>query len=227
MNRSIVGRLVAKDLYLYRWLMVTALLAGVVSLVISSVSPGDNVATGLNPGVVLFMTTIIAFGIFISMLGILKERQDGSQLFVLSLPVSPGEYAIAKVWAALAAFLVPWMLLTAGVILATLVTGAPRGGLPAFVLMMRYFLANFCLLMAIIVITMSELWSIVGILATNIVLTLFLMNLGRLPGIAGHSQDAAATWAPAATRIMAIELAVAALSLVLAIQLPSRRKDLV
>ena len=29
MNRSIVGRLVAKDLYLYRWLMVTALLAGV------------------------------------------------------------------------------------------------------------------------------------------------------------------------------------------------------
>ncbi|HYC92897.1 MAG TPA: AAA family ATPase [Thermoanaerobaculia bacterium] len=110
MNRSITGRLVAKDLYLYRPLIACALVAGVASLVLSRFSAGDHVSTGVNAGVVLFMTTIIAFGIFIAMGGILKERQDRSQLFVLSLPIAPAQYAMAKVGAALIAFLVPWIV---------------------------------------------------------------------------------------------------------------------
>src|SRR5262245_1361248 len=115
MKRSIVSRLIAKDLYLYRWLIVGALIAGMASLFISRYSGGDNVTTGLNVGILMFMSTVIAFGIAISMIGILKERQDKSQLFVLSLPVSTRQYSIAKVGAALIAFLVPWFVLTAGV----------------------------------------------------------------------------------------------------------------
>ena len=65
--------------------------------------------TGLNIGILLFMTTVIAFGVFLPMLGILKERLDRSQLFVLSLPMSAGAVLVAKVRAALIAFLVPWL----------------------------------------------------------------------------------------------------------------------
>lgn len=223
--RSIVGRLVAKDLYLYRWLIASALIAGVVSLVISRFSEGDNVDTGLNIGIFLFMTTIIAFGIFIAMFGILKERQDKSQLFVLSLPVSPAQYSMAKVWAALIAFLVPWLVLTAGVVVATVLSGGPNGGIPFFVLMMTFFLTNFCLLMAVVVITMSELWSIAGILITNVSVTPFLAKVGNLPGVAGRSQDALATWSPTILTVLGIEIALILLSLGLAFYLPSRKKD--
>jgi ABC-type transport system involved in multi-copper enzyme maturation permease subunit len=216
MNRSIVGRLVAKDLYLYRWLIAGALLAGVASLVLSRFGKGDNVSTGPNVGILLFMTTIITFGVFISMLGILKERQDRSQLFVLSLPVSAAQYSTAKVLAALIAFLVPWLVLTAGVVVLTLLSEGPHGEIPFFVVMMAFFLGNFCILMAVIVNTASEIWPIAGILITNVSVPIFLSRVGRLPGVAGRAQDAAATWSPAILTVLGIEIALILLSLGLA-----------
>lgn len=227
MKRSIVGPLIAKDLYLYRWLIAVALFAGVASLVVSGFSEGDNVSTGVNVGFLLFMTTIIAYGVFIPMIGILKERQDKSQLFVLSLPVSPGQYSMAKVLAALIAFLVPWLVLTVGVVVATALSGKPSGGIPFFVAMMTFFLVNFCVLLTLIVITMSEGWAIAGILITNVSVTLFLFKISRLPGIARHAQDAAATWSPTILCLLAIEIFLILLSLGLAFSLPSRKKDFV
>jgi hypothetical protein len=227
MNRSIVARLIAKDLYLYRWLMGGGLAAGIASLVISRFSAGDNVNTGVNIGFLLFVTTVIAFGIFIAMLGILKERSDKSQLFVLSLPVSPAQYWAAKVWAALIAFGGPWLALTASVVLAVALTGAPAGDMPFFLAMMGFFLGNFCLLTAVIVITTSELWAVAAILVTNVSVTVFFSKVSALPGVAGRSHDAAATWSPEILTVLAFELALIVLSLALALYLPSRKKDFV
>ncbi len=217
MNRSIVGRLIAKDLYLYRGLIAAALLAGVAALVVSRFSEGDNVTTGLNLGFLLFMTTIIAFGIGIVMLGILKERKDKSLLFVLSLPISATQYALVESrFRRSVAFLVPWLALTAGVVVLTAVTDLPAGGLPFFVAMMAFFLANFCVLLAVIAVTQSELWAVVGILVTNLSVTLFLVNVGKLPGVAGRAEDAAATWSPEILTVLGLEAALILLSLGLA-----------
>ncbi|MEZ5312488.1 MAG: hypothetical protein R2862_01990 [Thermoanaerobaculia bacterium] len=49
---------------------------------------------------------------------------------------------------------------------------------------MGCFLVNFCILLAVVVITASEAASIVGILVTNVLVTLFLMRVGSLPGVA-------------------------------------------
>jgi ABC-type transport system involved in multi-copper enzyme maturation permease subunit len=227
MNKSIVGRLIAKDLYAYRWLIAAAFVAGVASLVLSSTSEGDNVSTGPNLGIILFMTTIIAFGIFIPMIGILKERQDKSQLFVLSLPVSAAQYSFAKVLAALIAFLGPWLVLTAGVVVLTLRSDRPHGGIPFFVVTMTFFLVTFCVLMTVVVTTMSEVWSVIGILMTNVSVTLFLFKVGRLPGVAGRAQDAVATWSPTILVLLGIEIVLILASLALALFLPSRKRDFV
>jgi len=226
MNRSIAARLIAKDLYLYRWLMVLAVVAGFLSFVVSRFSSGDHVTTGMNAGILLFITTVIAFGISIPML-VLKERQDKSQLFVLSLPVSPAQYSIAKVGAAVVAFLLPWLTLTGAVVLITVLSDRPDGGLPFFVLMMTFFFTNFCLLMALTVITMSEMWVVAGILVTNISVPLFLSKVAGHPGIAGRSRDAVAVWSPAFFTILAIELALILASLALAFYIPARNRDFI
>ena len=192
MNRSVFSRLVAKDLYLYRWMIAGALVASVGSLVVASVSAGDGVTTGLNLGMLLYITTIIAFGIFVSMAGILKEHQDQSRLFVLSLPISAAQYSAAKVCSAVIAFLGPWLLLTVGGVVATALSGRPSGAMPYFVVMMTFLLLNFCLLLAIVVITLSESWAIAGILMTNVSVTAFFANVGSLPGVAARGPDATA-----------------------------------
>jgi ABC-2 type transport system permease protein len=225
-HRSVTGRLIAKDLYLYRWLILGSLLAGVASLVLSRFTGGDDATTGPNLGILLFITTIIAFGVSLPIL-VLQEHENKSQLFVLSLPVSPAQYSIAKVAAALIAFLVPWLTLTVGVVVLTAATPAPDGGIPFFVAMMTFFLVNFCLLIALTVITMSWLAAISGILITNFSVTVFLVQVGRLPGIEGRSQEAVATWSPAILTVLGIELAAILLSLGLAFVLPSRKKDFV
>ena len=224
-ERSILGRLVAKDLYLYRWLILATLLAGIASLVLLAWSDGDG-ATGLNLGFLLFLTVIIAFGCSLPMI-LLKEHQTRAQLFVLSLPVSLAQYSIAKVAAALLAFLVPWAALTGGVVVLTLSSAAPDGGLPFFVALMTFLLGNFCLLTALTVITMSEVAAIAGILVTNVSVTVFLVHLAKLPGIAGRSQEADAVWSPQVLTVLGLELVVILLSLALAFYLPSRRKDFV
>lgn len=210
-----VARLIAKDLYMYRGVMAGALVAGVVSLVVSVVDGRDNVTTGLNIGFLLFITTIITFGVVVAMFGILRERQDQSQLFVLSLPISAGQYARAKVLAAVAAFGIPWSVLTVGVVGLTVATGQPTSGLPFFLALMLFFFCNFCLLTAVIVLSMSEVWAIIGILVTNLSVTLFVMyvaawNVGWDSTLAG---------------IVTVELAVAVSSIGLAMYVPSRRRD--
>jgi hypothetical protein len=224
-NRTIVGRLIAKDLYLYRGLIVAALVAGVLSLAVSHWSERDNVTTGPNPGFLLFLTTIVAFGVTLPMYGILRERQERSQLFVLSLPVSPAQYAIAKVGAALVAFLLPWLALTAGVVAVTMTTAAPDGPMPFFVALMTFLLFNFCLLTALAVATRSELVSVLGILVTNVSVTLFIYQLAGLPGVAGAQGNAEANWSPAILTVLAVEAFAILLALGVAFYLPSRRKD--
>ena len=228
----IVRRLIAKDLYLQRWLIAGATVAGGLSLVLSSSGAGNAgdggaVSRGPNLGFLLFITTIITFGIFVAMFGVFKEHQEKSRLFVLSLPVSPAQYLRAKLWAALLAFLAPWTLFTAGVVAALGLGGGAAGSIPFFVALMGCFLVNFCILLAVVVITSSEAASIVGILVTNVLVTLFLMRVGSLPGVAAANGGAVAVWTPTILALLAIEAAVVLLALGLAFYLPSRQSDFV
>ena len=228
----IVRRLIAKDLYLYRWLIVGALGIGSVSLVLSSSSPGGTtadggVSQGPNLGFILFMTTLITFGIFIAMFGVFKEHQEKSRLFVLSLPVSPAQYLRAKLWAALLAFLGPWLFFTVGVVASLATSGQPRGPIPFFVLMMTLFLANFCILLAVVVLFPSEVAAIVGILFTNILVSLFMIRVGSLPGIAEFHGGTEAVFSSTTLVLLAAEVALIVLALALAHYLPSRQRDFV
>jgi len=222
--RSVLVRLVAKDLHLYRWLIAGTLAAGVATLALTGHGGSD---AGLDLGFLLYLTTLITFGILVPMLGILKERQDQSRLFVLSLPVSPAGYVAAKVASALAVFLVPWLALTAGVVVLTLATDRPDGALPFFVTLMGFLFGNFATLTALVATAKSELWAVAGILVTNVSVTPFLIHLGQLPGVAGRTGDAVATWSPEILTLLALEGVWILAALALAVWLPTRRRDIV
>ena len=66
-----VWRLIRKDLYLYRWLIGGALVAGLASLLIADINDMSG-----NIGFILLMTSIVALGVFIAIYGIMTERQD-------------------------------------------------------------------------------------------------------------------------------------------------------
>jgi ABC-type transport system involved in multi-copper enzyme maturation permease subunit len=220
MSRSIVRRLIAKDLYLYRWMIVGAAIAGIAALVVT----GVHEITGL----ILFLTSIVALGVFIALYGFLVERKEKSLLFVLSLPVSPMQYTTAKILAALIAFLVPWTLLLVTVLAVNFAFDPPPdGNIPFTIAMMFLFLANFCILIALLLITGSEPWAIAGILVTNFSVPVFMNTVRGLPGIGEHVDGPVAVWSTAILTALGIQAAVIALSLGLAFYVQSRRKDFV
>lgn len=222
MSTSVVMRLIAKDLYLYRWFALFGTLAGLAALPLM----GANSANLANLGMIVFITTVIVAGVFIAMFGVLKERQDKSLLFVLSLPVSPVQAVAAKLAAALIGFIVPWLVLT--LVPVALIAGSdatPDGRIVSFVALMAFFLANFCVLLALVAVSPNERWAIAGLIVTNIAASCFVVVLPQLPGIAEYRQEEVAVWSATALILIGTCLATAATAPLLALWALSRKRD--
>jgi len=221
MSSSIVWRLIAKDLYLYRWLMGAALGVGFASLFIPRIGDGPN-----NIMLILLLTSVVALGIFIGIYGIMNERKEKSLLFVLSLPISTMQYTIAKVGAALIAFLIPWAILTASIVVLTLTFDPPPDGmLPTSLTMMLFFVANFCVLITLALIAHTEFWSVAAIMATNISVSFYMTTVPGLPGIREHLNSPTPVWSPAILTVLGVEATVIVLSLAALFFFQSKKKD--
>lgn len=223
MSNSMVWRLIRKDLYLYRWLIGGAIVASLGSLVIAGISEMSGTI-----GFILMLTSIVALGVFIAIYGIMTERKDKTLLFVLSLPISTTQYTAAKVASSLIAFLIPWLVLTVTIVVLTVALDEPLDGrLPFSVTMMFFFLANFCVLIAVLLISGTEVWAVVGVVFTNILVSVYLATVQQLPGIREYLEGPIAVWSPTILTILGVEAAVIALSLGLTFFVQSRKKDFV
>ena len=60
-----------------------------------------------NIGALIWLTTIIAFGVMLAIYGVMNERKEHSLQFVLSLPLSVSDYVRAKLLGLLLCFLGP------------------------------------------------------------------------------------------------------------------------
>lgn len=223
MKRSIMTRLVLKDVYMNRMFIVGSLFAVLLSLFIATLSE-----TGFTIGGLTFITTMVALGIFVAMYGVVRERENKSWLFVVSLPISAMQYYVAKLVAAMISFLLPWALsLLATVLVILWVDSLPNGLLPFFVLLMLFFFHNFAIFLAVALVTKSEAWIGATIVITNTSITLFLFFINSLSSIQENIEGPVAVWSPEVFAVMSYELAVIVLVLGFALFVQSRRHDFV
>ncbi len=214
MKNSIIARLISKELYLYRGLILGTLIAGVAALLLS----GQDGTLGMIGGI-LFITVLVVHSAFLALHSLFTERKSRSLLFVLSLPLSPVQYAQAKIGACLLAFLLPWIALLLLIVGLTL-GFAPEdaGRLPSTIVLMGLLLANFCLLLGIALVSDSELWGVAGIIATNTSIPVFTVAL--LPNIAGEGG-----WNAELLLTLGVEAAVAVGVIALALHWYARKSD--
>ncbi|WP_457390536.1 hypothetical protein [Roseateles sp. P5_E1] len=214
-------KLVAKELYLYRWLLVGATAAGFAGLL--TAASGE---VGFNVGFIVWLTAIIALGVMLALFGVASERKDRSLLFVLSLPLSPGDYVRAKLLGLLVCFLLPWALLSAGALALILVMpGIADGLLPYAVLLCVFLLLNFALVLCAALNISSEAGMGGVIILTNMSVSLFMMGVGRIPAMGQHMQGASPVWNATFWQLVAAELALTLLALSLPLFSAARRRD--
>jgi ABC-type transport system involved in multi-copper enzyme maturation permease subunit len=222
MTRSVVSRLVLKDLYLSRWVVISSLLAGLFSVAIMPLSGMLAYVGGVS-----LICTLVILNIVLVMNTVVHERKDKVLLFVLSLPISPSQYTLAKVIANAVAFGASWLILAVVAALVIDLSLLPNGWLPFLFAVLVYLLAYFCILLATALNTASTGWTATVITVGNISINFLIPFLLRLPSVSDNLRSPTAVWTTDLATIVAIEIAVGAAALATGLYARSRASEFV
>lgn len=223
MINPVITQLIRKDIDLNKKFIGPVTVAGLFSIALTAFSD-----VGYFVGSLLFITTLVAFGIMLVMYGLAQEREKQIHLFVLSLPVTARDYYVSKVVSTVLCFLAPWFVCAVAVVLSILtLDSVPDGSLAYAVVMLLYFVCNFCLFLGIVLSTLSEKVMIAAIIGTNICITLSLQLFTRVPALGDALEVDHIVWSPVVSMIVLCELLFCVLCLWTALYLRERNKDLV
>jgi hypothetical protein len=106
MNARVISRLIAKDVSLMK-LPITAYTAAALIGLALAASP---LAGGRAAGITLALNVLIGVSFHVMLQPVLGERERKTLAFVMSLPVTPKDAAVAKLLSAFVLFLIPGMV---------------------------------------------------------------------------------------------------------------------
>jgi ABC-2 type transport system permease protein len=222
MSSSIVRRLIVKDLYLHRGMVIGSFVGGAVLLAVAMLGN-----TALWVSSVLLFATLLILNVFLVMANIQGEKKEKVQVFVLSLPVSPLQYVTAKVSSTLIAFFVPWALLTAAAVAVIAVSPIPNGVIPFTVTVSTYIVCYHCVLLAATLLSDSTAWTTLSIIVGNIVPSFLIPVMLGSPSMQTYGRSPTTVVTADVVVIFAAELAISVLALVLVFYFYSRKKDFI
>jgi hypothetical protein len=219
---SIVRQLIAKDLYLVRWMIAGSLLAGLVSIALMPFGKFSSYA-----GAVSLICVLVILNIFVVMSSVVNERKDNVLLFVLSLPASAADYTVAKVLSSVIAFAAPWLILTIANVVVIDVSPMPNGILPFWIALLAYLLFYFCALLAVSLLKPSMGWHTTAIVVGNVSVNFIVPFLLSRPSVKAYGDGATAVWTSDFVAIIAIELLAGIAALGIAAFVHARRSDFI
>lgn len=219
---SIVTRkLIAKELYVNRWFIIGSAIMAALSVGICTLGEA-----AFNIGALTWLTTVIAFGVMIALYGVMNERKEHSLQFVLSLPLSIGEYVRAKMFGLLLCYFVVWLVASTGAVALVLLTpGVPDGLLPYTVLLCIFMFVNFTVVLCASLHARSEAITTAAIVVTNMAVSVFMFTVGALPSLKSHMFGPTPVWNDTFFNVLIVELIVFAIAVTLPLATAARRRD--
>jgi len=217
----VVRRLIAKELYLNRWMMAGTAVAAALAAFACAFG-----ATAFNVGALAWLTAVIACGVMLAIYGVTQERKEQSLQFVLSLPVSIRGYMFAKTAGLLLSYLVPWLVATVSAVVLVLASPeVPDGMLPYVAVLSGFLLANFSVVLCAALHARSEAAVIATIILTNMAVSVFMFVVGALPGIRDHLSGPVPIWNGTILNVLLVEALVLAIAVTLPLATAARRRD--
>jgi ABC-2 type transport system permease protein len=219
LNMPVIKQLVYKDWYLNRKLLAVYVGGGILSLSIISLGEWQ-----FFMGAIMFITMLVALGNHQLSVTMINERKEQTLAFVMSLPVSPADYAMAKFLSNMVLFFVPWSLLTLVTTLVILLAPLPDG-LIAFTLLICVLIAvNHCICWSVTMATETEGSFLMVMIGLNCLLNPALYFLARSPDIGRHNLDPNFIWTGTSTLVLVCEILAIVLLLVGTLYFRSRKK---
>ena len=218
-DAAMVGKLIVKD-----WQVYQKQLAGYVAgllLALGLVGMGSPLLSAA--GGLLLLVLLIVVGTFAVGSLVMAERKEQTQPFVMSLPVTPMDVFWGKLLANLVIYLVPFLLVSGGLLALVLTTPRPDGTVPWLVVVALFMLANFCVSLCVVIAVDSEGWNVFAMLALMTLIGPFLYWVTWMPGIREHLQGDAIVWSPQVLALIGGELAVIGIGILIAAWVHARK----
>lgn len=219
LNMPVIKQLIYKDWYLHRKLLAVYIGGGILSLSILSLGQWQ-----FFMGSIMFITMLAALGNHQLSATMINERKEQTLAFVMSLPVSPADYAMAKFLSNMVLFFVPWLFLVTITTLVILLTHLPDG-LLAFTLLVCVLIAvNHCICWAVTMCTETEGSFLIVMIGLNCLLNPALYFLASSPEVGGFTRNDTFVWTHTATLILVCEIVAIFLLLFGTLYFRSRKK---
>lgn len=218
-DAAMVWKLVVKD-----WQVYQKQLAGFVAgmlLALGLVGMGTPLMA--SAGALLLLVQLLVVGTYAIQSSIMAERKLQTVPFIMSLPVTPMDVYWGKLLANLVIYLVPFLLVTGGLLTLILSTPRPDGAVPWLAVVALFMLAIFCVSLCVAIAVESEGWNIFAILALMTLIGPFLYWVSRLDGIVQYLKADDIVWSAPVLGVLAAEVAVIAVAILVTSWIHARK----
>lgn len=202
LNTPVIRLLVRKDWQLFQKQFAAYVLAGIVALCLL----GMGKMWSFYLGSLLLIILLVAIACFAISNSLLVERKEQTLAFVMSLPVSPLDFTVAKLAGNLVTFGVPFALLALGTLGTIYFTALPNGLIVYSLLLFGYIFAAYCIALAVAMNVESEGWNLFAMIGSMVLINPFMMGLGQIEAIASTVRGSAIVWSAPAVAILSTEL---------------------
>ena len=218
-DAAMVWKLVVKD-----WQVYQKQLAGFVAgmlLALGLVGMGTPLMA--SAGALLLLVQLLVVGTYAIQSSIMAERKLQTVPFIMSLPVTPMDVYWGKLLANLVIYLVPFLLVTGGLLALILSTPRPDGAVPWLAVVALFMLAIFCVSLCVAIAVESEGWNIFAILALMTLIGPCLYWVSRLDGIVQYLKTDDIVWSAPVLGVLAAEVAVIAVAILVTSWIHARK----
>ncbi|HMM24171.1 ABC transporter permease subunit [Pseudoxanthomonas mexicana] len=218
-DAAMVWKLVVKD-----WQVYQKQLAGFVAgmlLALGLVGMGTPLMA--SAGALLLLVQLLVVGTYAIQSSIMAERKLQTVPFIMSLPVTPMDVYWGKLLANLVIYLVPFLLVTGGLLALILSTPRPDGAVPWLAVVALFMLTIFCVSLCVAIAVESEGWNIFAILALMTLIGPFLYWVSRLDGIVQYLKADDIVWSAPVLGVLAAEVAVIAVAILVTSWIHARK----
>lgn len=206
LNLPVIRLLVAKDWQLFQKQLALYVLAGIVALCFLGLARPWAFYVG-SLMLIIVMVSIACFSISTSLV---TERKEKTLAFVMSLPVSPLDFTLAKLIGNFITFAVPFLVILGGTLAVVLTTPLPDGLAVYSLLIFSYILFAFCLSLAVAMSVESEGWATFAMIGSMVMINPFIMAMSQIPEINDRVSVDAIVWTPQALGMLAALLLLSA-----------------
>jgi ABC-2 type transport system permease protein len=198
LNLPVIRVLIAKDWLLFQKQLAAYVTGGIFALCLLGMAKGWSFYLGS----LLLIIVLVAAACFSISTSLLAERKEHTLAFVMSLPVTPLDFYLAKLLGNLVTFFVPFLIMLIGTIAVIAFTPLPNGLIVFSSLVFGFVALAYAVSLSVAMAVESEGWNTFAMIGSNSLINPFIMLLGQIPEISDFVKTESIVWSLPAVSIL-------------------------